>query len=73
MPYRVNTTTNDPCVQDDVLVEKLLENGEWKAVVTYNSLSDDYAFTNARRDVETLNKLESKCLDYIERHRPIQR
>lgn len=34
-------------VANDVIVE-VLKNGEWTYYSGYNSLSDDYAFTNAR-------------------------
>lgn len=60
MPYRMNVTDRDPRVQDDILVEKLDEHNEWQVVITYNSMSDDYAFTNARYFVKRHNELESK-------------
>lgn len=44
---RVVSSGNTPFEGDDVLVQQRVDD-DWKQVASYNSLSDDYAFTNAR-------------------------
>jgi hypothetical protein len=42
-------------VANDIIVEVLL-NGAWEFYQGFNSLSDDYAFTNAREAAEKAEK-----------------
>lgn len=37
----------NPFVQDDIVVEERTE-GQWQRVMAFNSLSNDYAYTEAR-------------------------
>jgi len=53
---RVVTLRVNPIGTDDVLVERKLANGEWERATSYNSLSDDYAFTNARDCAQRLSR-----------------
>lgn len=45
-----------PFVDDDILVETLVD-GKWKFYRSFNSLSDDYAHTNAREAAELVLKI----------------
>ncbi len=50
---RINYQGNAMQEAYDVKVEQLI-NGEWKMVRGYNSMSDDYAFTNAKEYAQDL-------------------
>jgi hypothetical protein len=48
---------------NDVLVEVLnLETKQWAVYVSYNSMSDDYAYTNARNVANALAKTVRRTL-----------
>lgn len=53
---RVIVTDEDPSkVASNVIVQKL-ENGEWVRACGFNSLSDDYAYSNAREAAQRIAK-----------------
>ena len=57
MEYRINYLKVDPRMQDDIVVEVLRDSG-WMIVDSFNSLSDDYAYANARECLKSLQKHE---------------
>ena len=59
MTYRINNRNVDPRHQNDVVVEKLYE-GEWVEMMSFNSLSNDYAYTNARDYMKLLEQVDSE-------------
>jgi len=53
---RVMDSGQDPTqVSSDILVQELMD-GDWVYVCGFNSLSDDYAYTNAREAAERHNR-----------------
>lgn len=53
---RYETAGNFP-VSADVFIEELQSSGEWVVVRSFNSMSDDYAYTNAAEYAKKLRAI----------------
>lgn len=52
---RVVILSVNPAEGDNVIVESRDGSGQWRRVMSFNSLSNDYAYTAARDYMKTIN------------------
>ena len=57
--YRVITRPPVSQFSDTVFVQRWM-GADWKDVRSFNTLSDDYAYTNAREDAEWRQKMDER-------------
>jgi len=62
--YPVRIIFREAYVAQDLVVQRMIDN-EWVDEVSYNEMSDDYAFTNARQSAkEVCRRIDNEVEGY---------